>query len=362
MKRILLVILPLLLLLSACDRYEHETFSDAAIEADMQSFFTVLETAVEDNLDNVLAWYSDDYMQDEVDKPGVELNYQVYFLEYGYDLVLSGEIVEYWKTGRVVWELYGNLPDTGRGEFLIAEIEDFLITKNGSYVFYGNQVKQHEIEYSKPVVLAQFFTATTCGNCPEAATKLEEMHNEYGEQLVVLEYVADSDPGGAYYPEAMYYGGAQPSAIFQGEYLVVGAGEASLGEYDARYQQIVSNDAIFRFRALGIEVNENTIIANLIWETLGELDGDDLMLQAVVLEEDPDMYYIFSPSVYFENRVMAKEEIAFDENLTSAEITLDVTIDPEATYSVVVWLQNRPGSWTNDTGHVYNVIKKEMGE
>ncbi|MCF7919009.1 MAG: hypothetical protein K9N06_03725 [Candidatus Cloacimonetes bacterium] len=359
MKKVFLLIIPLLLL-SSCDRFEHEPFKSAVLEGDMLSFFSALQSASADSLDGVMEWYSSGYLQDKQNKADIEHQYANYYLEYGNDLQLLGNLEDYWKSGRVLWELQGTLPD--RSTFLIAQQEDYLHKEGDHYFFIGNQVSPPELDPSKPVILVQYFTATTCGNCPAASTKLSEMHDEYGEQMVILEYVADSDPGSVYFPESIYYGGAQPSAIFQGQYRVVGAGAANLQEYEARYQLAVSEELQFRFTSLDINVSGNTIIADVSWETTGILTGDDLMLRSVVLEEDPDMHYIFSPAVYFENRVIAGMETNFEESITNTELTLEVSIDLPPKFSVVVWLQNHPETWTGDTGQVYNVIKKVVGE
>lgn len=358
MKKVILVLIVLLIIMVSCDRYEHEPFSDVALEADMQVFFTALSSATDDSLESVMAWYSEDYLNDKDNKADIEHQYAIYFDEYGDDYEISGELNGYWNNNRIEWTLVGTSSDTS---IVIAEYDDYLRAENGTYKFFGNQVSPPELDPSRPVVLVQYFTSEFCGNCPVSSLKLEEMEDEYGEQIVLIEYVSSSDPGGLYSPESDYYGVIQqPSSIFSGEFKIVGAGEANLGEYESRYAQITERDIDFRFTEMDLTAGLSSIDVSVSWEMINEIAAEELMIKAVILEEDPGLNYVFDNSVYFSNRAIAGYEEAFNGETTEVIFTIESSIEMPEDCSVVVWLQNLPEVW--ESAVVYNVIKKHLGE
>lgn len=360
MKRLTFLLLGLLLILCGCDRYEHEVYEDVALEVSFLEFSVGLSNASQSNLDPIMSWYAADYLHDKATYADIEHDYMIIFYEYGDSVELSGNLVEYWETGRITWELKGTIADSS---FVIETREDVVVMDSGSMKFYGNQVSPPDLNEAMPVVLVQYFTSTTCGNCPQAALQLEEMHDEYGEQLVVVEYVSDHDPAGTYFPEALsYYGaGTQPTTLIQGEYKIVGAGEADLAEYETRYQQAVNAPLNFRFTSIDLQVSGDMVIAAVEWEDSGITGAEDLRLMAVLLEENPGYSYSAAPSVFFENRVIQAENMPYDAALTSAEIELSSSDDLPDEVRVVVWLQNRPEEWSS-AAKVYNVIQQELGE
>lgn len=358
--RRLLIGLMVLLVIWGCDRYEHEPYESAALEAGFTEFLGDLSSTGSDDLESVLMWYSDDYMYNGIEKLDIENEYTSYFEIYGSELTLSGKLEGYWEGNEIKWELWANLADTS---FVLAEKTDYFVEIDGSYYFRGNQVSPPELDTGKPLVLAQYFTAESCGNCPEAAEKLEEMHNKYGDQLVVVEYVFDHDPGNVYYNEAVYYGaGSQPTTIFQGKYIVVGPEEDKLEEYEVRYGQAVEEELQFKFTGMDLTVTGSAVTVHIEWSELSDIMGENLLIRSVLLEEHPDINYHSAPSVYFDNRILTAEDIEYDGSLNSAELTLESTEELPEDISVVVWLQDKVSDLGSDGVKIYNVIKREWEE
>ncbi|MCF7913048.1 MAG: thioredoxin [Candidatus Cloacimonetes bacterium] len=360
MKITLMLLILTLLLVSACDRFDHDVYNDANLEASFGQFNLSLSAASLDSLDGVMNWYSEDYLNDNDTKSDIEHEYMSYFLEYGPDLMLSAKNMEYWKTNRIVFKIWITLPDTS---FAIAEKEDFLIETDGNFIFYGDQIDPPPLNPEFPVVIMQYFTSTTCGSCPLVAEKLEEMLNTYGGQLVVLEYISNQDPGSVYMPEALYYNaGEQPTSIVQGEYPIIGSEAAALSAYKSRYEQALADTMVFRFTSLDLTISGNTVTGSVNWEELLEFSGENLQLRAVLLEEEPDLHYSTAPSVYFENRVLGAAELDYDETASSAAISVVSNIELPEKISLVVWLQDRVENASISGAHIYNVIKKMGGE
>jgi len=360
MKRAIMLIIVISLFISACDRFEHDVYSDAYLEESFMEFGNSLSAASPDSLDEIMNWYSVDYMNDLNTKFDIQLEYQSYFEEYGDSLTLQAEIIEYWKSSRITYELRGIL---AKESFLINEKEDYLIKNDENYIFYGNQVAPPPLDPELPVVMVQYFTSTTCGSCPLVASLLEDMHNELGGQIVVLEYIYDKDPGDVYYHEVTYYETyEQPTSIVQGDYTIISAGEADLASYESRYDQALSEPLIFRFTSLELALSGDTVTGTLSWEELGELSGENLQLRAVLLEEEPDLYYTTAQSVYFDNRVIGGAEMDYDSTSSTAMISVNSGISLPEKWSMVVWLQDRVDDPSISGAHIYNVIKKMGGE
>jgi thiol-disulfide isomerase/thioredoxin len=360
MKRAISWLAVVFLLISACDRFEHDTYSNAQLEASFKRFAESLNTAGMDDISGILEWYSPDYLHNTQTIEDMESRYLEFYLEFGEELSLSAAILEYWKTNRITWQLLGIMADS---VFVIAEYEDYLIKSGEDYLFYGNQVAPPELDENLPVVLVQYFTATSCGNCPIVAEKLEDMHNEFGDQLVVLEYLYDHDPGQSFMPEVTYYEAySQPSSIIQGQYIIIGSGESSLTAYESRYHQALAQPLEFRFTQAALSINGNSVTALVSWEEIAGLSADNLQIRAVLLEENPDLHYISAPSVRFENRVICSSDIPYNNSENSTELVLQSSIDLPDVFSVVVWLQNRPENWQTDEAKVFNVIKQVWGE
>jgi thiol-disulfide isomerase/thioredoxin len=358
MKR-LWIFIGLLALFAGCDRYDHDVYSDAALESSFMIFSDSLSAGGAEDLGGIMTWYSDEYLHNTMTKTDIEHKYEAYYHEYGDSLVLAAELLEYWKTGRIRFELRGMF---GEDNFLISEIEDYFMADGGDYLFFGNQVAPPALNPDLPVVLFQYFTSTTCSNCPDVARKLKEMHSDLGEQFVALDYIYDQDPGGVFFPEATYYEAySQPTIIVQGDYKIIGAGGAALLAYQSRYEQALAEPLQFRFTSLEISVSGNIVTGIVTWEELVSLTGEGLMLRAVLLEEEPDLHYI-SSSVYFENRVLGGAEQIYDSNLSVGEISVACNIELPEKVSMVVWLQSKGENWNVSGAKIYNVIKGKLGE
>jgi len=358
MKRAIMLVILFSLLITACDRFEHDVYSNADLEASFIDFASSLSSTTADDLTGVMNWYSDNYKNDLKTKFDIQLEYQSYFEEYGDSLALQANIIGYWKTHRIKYELRGSY---ARESFLITEKEDYLIKDGEDYIFYGNQVAPPPLNPEFPIVMVQYFTSTTCVNCPFVASLLDEMHDELGEQIVILEYISDEDPGDMYFPEVNYYETyVQPTSMVQGEYTIIGAGGASLAAYQSRYEQALAEPLIFRFTSLELALSGDTVTGTLTWEELGELNGANLQLRAVLLEEEPDLHYTAS-SVYFANRVIGGAEQDCDGMLSPVEISVNSGMPLPEKWSMVVWLQDRVDDPSLNGAHIYNVIKK-MGE
>lgn len=126
------------------------------------------------------------------------------------------------------------------------------------------------------IVMAEEFTATWCGDCPNARCALEMMLDEFGDQLIVAELhmidILDTDWTNA---RATYYDvGPIPHVQFDGKYEVVGA--RSCSEAAAAYRQVIQ-------QRLGETGGTSPIAASGRWW----YDDTALTLEATFRLEDP---------------------------------------------------------------------------
>ncbi|MEA1972708.1 MAG: hypothetical protein U9N34_05380, partial [Candidatus Cloacimonadota bacterium] len=236
MKKILLVI-AIALLIFACDRFEHEVYENENIEEMMTTFTQALQTSEVDSLDTILDFYHPNYLNDAFAKTNMQDKF-INFLN-NYDS-LSIEIDSYFQDLSINWTLYGAEISDSKGIEKIESFSDFLIKEGSQYFFYGNQVSAApEYDGTKPMIIAQFSSATTCGNCPPAASKLDELKRIYGDQFIYLEYLYDGpDFANVFLPFVQYYSmNSQPSTMFQGQFVAAGGSSEIISSYMSKYEQ-----------------------------------------------------------------------------------------------------------------------------
>jgi thiol-disulfide isomerase/thioredoxin len=85
------------------------------------------------------------------------------------------------------------------------------------------------------VILAELFTATWCTNCPYATEAINNLKNDYGSKLVVLQYhPSENDPIGNTDSDAriLYYDiNGFPTMIFDGKNQVLGGSDITYDSY-----------------------------------------------------------------------------------------------------------------------------------
>jgi len=338
-----LILISLILILFACDRFEHEIYQNAEIEAMFGEFTNAIETA---NIDEIMTFYNENYLNDAFSKSDFEVIFINYISEYD---SLTASLDNYYSDFSINWTLSCVPTDSTNSEKIISFHD---IIDSDHYKFIGNQINPPAYDPLKPMILVQSSTAQSCGNCPATANKLAEMKREYGGQLVYLDYVSDGpNPTEIFYPFAMYYEiYTQPTVVFQGEDIVTGSLADELNSYSTYCEEIVNSEKIIQLNLSDISC-ENTILGTIIIDGFETLPLDNLKLEMAVIEKYSEYeYHINGQELH--NVVVAVKS----QDLTSAEIdfTIDYEIENFENTMLVVWVQTKEEPYNSATCKIYD--------
>jgi len=345
----------MILILFACDRFEHEIYENAQIEATFNEFSGTIQSVNADSIQIVMEFYNDNYLNDAFHKADIQAQLLGYINEYG---SLSVVLNSYYKDLSIHWTLYG-IPANEKNIEEITSFSDILTKTDSGYEFYGNQIEPPEYDPSKPMVVAQFSTSTTCGNCPAGAEKLAELQREYGGQFIYLEYALDGpDPTNNFFPFAQYYNiPSQPTAIFQGVSIAAGGDAETINSYTTRYEQAAEVEKSITINLENIEINGSSVSGTAIIDSLENIPISDLKLETALILKHSDYEYtnghqelhnvVFATGTF----IIENQEIIF---------SLDSTIEITEEALLVVWVQTKVDTYDSQTCKIYDAKTFEL--
>ena len=313
-------------------------------------FTNAIETT---NIDSIMAFYSENYWNDEMGKDDIEINFINFIDDYD---TLTVTLDEYYQDLSINWTLYGIPTDSTNFEEIVT-FYDYL--NPDDYKFIGNQFDAPPAyDPDKPMLLAQYATYTDCGGCPAAANKLAELKREYGGQLIYLDYVSDGPNPNEYgfdenwYDLVTYYPNisAPPAVVFQGENIVSGSLADDLNLYSTYCEQIANSEKIIHIN-LAITDSINTISGSANIDNFDKLQLEDLKLELAIIEKHSDLEYLINGQE-LHNVVIATQTL----DLTSAEIdfTIDYEIEDLENTMLVVWVQTKEVPYNSETCKIYD--------
>jgi hypothetical protein len=363
MKKAILGLVAILLLIAACDVLEHDPYDNAGIEQLFSSINTALDQIAKDDVSAVMAYYSDDYSNNQLSKTDIADDYNGVFYDLSEDATFDAKLLEYNSYLDVEWQLTVNWMEDTTPRDTVYIFEDVVRQEDGNWKLYGNQVNPPALDPTKPVVFVEFGTSESCGNCPAASTRLNEMRQTYGEQLIFMEYCYNqpATPEHFYVDYANYYRAfAQPAAMFQGEFLVQGGTPTQLEEYEQRFAQIMQGTPQAFITNINYTTDDGLVIAQLDLEIGASVPTENLYLRAAVIDEHPEVFYN-SGHQRMHNLVFGLSELQVSaSNNYELEIEYDFYDELPEHAKIVVWLQTRAAEYNSETCHVYTAAEKEL--
>jgi thiol-disulfide isomerase/thioredoxin len=188
-----------------------------------------------------------------------------------------------------------------------------------SAVYRFNQTQM--TEQTDKVVLAEMFTATWCTVCAVAEPKLEQLSEEYGDELAVLEYHPYQDTQGdifgiqeGHLRMTNYYGSDQfPTTVFDGVNMKVGISseEDIYTAYKSNIDFGLGRTTPVTIKIEGA-VNETSGHLNVTFETQGYF-SDTLSARLVVFEDD--IFYDYPGSNGITNHRFVVRDIPESEDI-----------------------------------------------
>lgn len=355
MKRALLILLPVLLLLLAagCDRFSHE-FRPPEQTDFSQALFTPLGTAFAnagtDNLQGVMAWYTDDYLHFGATKEDRRQWMQDIYALHG-DAVAQVTMLAAEQQADTLaianWRLVINTLSKG----VLADSTftgERLVKRSGKWMLKGNQMSCSVPNPNQRVIL-EYFTFLGCPNCPEVEAKLHDLQVQYPDQLSYVEHHTSPPlwvPGEGTYA---YYGSPSvPSTVFQGQNILSGSATETLDSYAPIVANLASQAASVRYSNILYTLESQTLSGSVrLTPLVQDLSTQDLVLNVLVI--DKVSTYTNTQGENLRNVVRGKSTYVLSsanlDNPIPFNVAITGTVPDDA--HLVIFAQKKPSAFAN---------------
>jgi len=365
MKKYLFILLVIsLLIIIACDRFEHNFEPDVQTENCIIEFFNTFADSIASfpaNIPGIMTLYHDDYNNNGTTKQNME-DFYTSFTLVNTPITLSATLIDTTLNNEIEWRLIAT--ELSGSVFMDTTFTDVLLPTDDSFLFYGNQADMRN-------VVVELFTGQWCPNCPNAEEALHNLKAQYGSRLSYVEYhigdqLAGDFPGiFNYYPNA----GGLPFGIVNGnEYLFYGAPsiEAIQADIEAAITPLLQEQIIVSMNDVISYISGNILTGSVMIELDSSVPLTDLKLVAVLMEDFNDEY-VNSHGGPHRNIAIKRS----DTNLTDVDLTQPVTFEiseldnlPAWYFGVlpddltlVLWVQTMEASYNQSTCAAYHVVQ-----
>lgn len=360
-------LLALLLLAGACDRYDHD-FSDLPTgDVDsLESFLSIVEHYFSilnrDNFANIEALYAEDYIHNGVDKSERLAWIESFLDEPGVLFEVSDKawnhIID--NHGVVNWRLKVLSPDA---KAVLADslfVGEKVRYGDEGWVLLGNQACVPD--ESKKLVIAEYFTFDSCPNCPPAEAKLNELQEAHPNFIYLEHHIANTLLVQGNDTANYYSAFGAPTTVFQGMSKVTGSGDEQLDAYESIVSYLVSENRSIEIELQNISANSQEISTLVMLNPLEELDLTDMYLNYVIITDEVSQTNVNGEPLHNVVRAVGRSLLIPNDLTTGKQISLSTSGAMPSNYKLVVFVQYRPPSFTNESriydGIVHSVSAK----
>lgn len=344
MRRLILFVLILIALaFTACDRFDNELTKPEDEQREVaQTIVHAFDGASAEELSPLYALFHEDYLYDGITQEARIAQIGSLLQEHdalSFEIEVSREKHLDETNAELNWKL------TAYAEELLLElifIKDRAIKDAEGWRLTGNGESGEEEENPAQLVIAEYFTFSTCPNCPPAEAKLRELAQTHSnfiflEHHTMIHYTVPGNDNHAYYgnPPA-------PAAVFQGQNVVRGSSADALGSYDSMTQQYIDQPSTFAYTISEFEKEGSALSAKVSLELASEVDFEDMYLNYVVIAER--MINPLNTGEYFYNvvRSLGRRAIAESDLGKPLDISLSLPDDMPENGKLVIYVQKRP--------------------
>jgi len=353
MKKFAVYFLGIVLVLSmfSCDRFHHhfDPFF-TPFEHYLERFATHVEDGILfDDVQSIMAYYSDTYLNDGVEKSDME-NLYTSLADASPDSVAIEIDILTESEYKVSYRIVTAGVDT--------TIIDYAQALRDSFLFIGDQV----VPPIPQKVLVELFTATTCVNCPNADAALKQLKTEYGDQFYYIEYhwTDELDIGAINLLEYYNMDYSIPQSMFQGQVKVVGGGADTYDQYNFTLSTLVADDALVEIKDF-FYARSDTLHGQVRIKKNDAVPLENLYLKYVLVEEVSSVVNVHSHK-YCEQVVIAKGMKNISNEDLENPVSFKLEMPPAVPDDIVlyIWVQTLADPYNADTCKIYNVIEEDI--
>ena len=211
-------------------------------------------------------------------------------------------------------------------------------------------------------VLVELATGLTCGNCPYVEAALHNLKQQYGNRLSYVEYHINDPLDIGNYDIFSYYGMYQlPTSVTQGTQTIIGGSPTSQDELNALITPILAEIPLVQFHDFNTTLEDDALNGSVLLSVDGSVPLADLYLKFVLMENENTNYFNGAHE-YPKNVVIAKGQHSisahnFDEPV---EFTLPDLSDLPDDITLVICVQTLADPYNSDTCKIYNVTEKAI--
>jgi len=356
MKKFLILFF-VILILFACDRFEHKFEPTNNDENSVEDFFLDFSSEIvnlpAEDVTPVMNFYHDDYNNNGILKADIELFYLQFYL-INMPLQLEATLIDYNENLDITWNLLVTTLDS-KETYLDSTFVDVLIPTEDSFLFFGNQQELQK-------VLVELATGLNCSNCPYVEAALHNLKQQYGNRLSYVEYHINDELDIGNFDFFSYYGmSVLPTSVTQGAVFTVGGSPTSQQELDAIISPILNETPLVQFHDFNTTLEADTLNGSVLLSVDSSVPLADLFLKFVLMENENTNYFNGAHEHPL-NVVIAKGQLSitthnFDEPVEFA--LLDLSDLPDD-ITLVIWVQTLADPYNSSTCKVYNVTEKAI--
>ncbi|RLC51721.1 MAG: hypothetical protein DRH79_05785 [Candidatus Cloacimonadota bacterium] len=369
MKKYLFILLIIsLLIIIACDRFEHKFEPDVQTENCIIEFFNTFADSIATfpaNIPGIMTLYHDDYSNNGTTKQDME-DFYTSFTLINTPITLSATLIDTTLNNEIEWRLIAT--ELSGTVFMDTTFTDVLLPTGDSFLFYGNQADMKNI-------VVELFTGQWCTYCPNAEDALHNLKIQYGSRISYVEYhfndyLASNTSPITYYPVTGF-----PFCIVNGNALsFVGAEtvEEAQDNIENAMIPLLQEQPLISLSDLQAAVTDTLLTGSIKIELDTSLTSYNLKLVAVLLDDSNDQYLNHHGDPHL-NIALHRTTLDISSHDLSEPVTFEIqNLDDLPVWyinnnaglpddlSLVIWIQFLEDEYNQDTCTIYNVIQVSL--
>ncbi len=366
-----LILISVVLILFACDRFEHKFEPEINSENYIIDFFNTFADSIStfpENIPGIMSFYNDDYNNNGVTKLDVENFYIELSLLTPGTLDLEAIIIDTTDNFNIEWRLIAT--ELSTFTYLDSIITDVLLPTEDSFQFYGNQADMRN-------VIVELFTGQWCPNCPNVEEALHNLRMQYGSRFSYVEYHIGDQLAGDFSDIFSYYpnNGTLPFGIVNGNAHIVYSAqsvEEVQAEIEAAITPLLQEQLLVSLSNVQSNLTDSLLTGSVQIEIDPSIPTENLTLVAVLMEDyndeylnnhgDPHYNIVLKRTTFDISALNLDDPIDFE--ITDLDVLpqwyMDNTIGLPEDLTLVIWVQTLEIPYNQNTCAVYNVIEVSL--